>query len=246
MAGGPSSNGGVAPAGGENPLPRPNYHPLGPLGVGRFVPAWHRRGKIRPGDRPADRAVLPAPAPRLMVISATLHLPISRPAEAAAGETPAAMARQLRELAYHPERFLPASVGENPVVAALVAAKERWIHTPATPERRTPAGNPSARSTRRCNRGWPIAAEQLTGIAGALRRSIPGGKNPGMAGVRILSLPGGGVAQLFLTAYFPKTAKHGLISKAADAGTLPDQAQRKRFLRVGDGSVAAGRKDSRK
>jgi hypothetical protein len=72
------------------------------------------------------------PAPGMMVISATLHLPISRPSTAA--EAPAALARQLRDLTYHPERFLPASVGEDQEVAALVAAKERWIHAPTTPE----------------------------------------------------------------------------------------------------------------
>ena len=86
------------------------------------------------------------PAPGMMVISATLHLPIARPPRGA-GLAPA-IARQLRELTYHPERFLQAAGGSaSPGTAAdgrtshrrrktgksaLSAAKERWIHTPQT------------------------------------------------------------------------------------------------------------------
>ncbi len=98
-------------------------------------------------------------APGMMVVSATLHLPVSRPAAGDCPDfraatrsvgpkmglsplvdteigtaSPAAVARQLRELAYHPERFLPASAGENQEVAALLAAKERWIHASPTPQ----------------------------------------------------------------------------------------------------------------
>jgi hypothetical protein len=76
------------------------------------------------------------PPPGMLVISATLHLPIAR--SAAVFAAPAAIAAQLRELAYHPERFLPASAGKDGEVAALVEAKLRWIHTPQTAENARP------------------------------------------------------------------------------------------------------------
>jgi hypothetical protein len=72
------------------------------------------------------------PPPAVMVISATLHLPVARPTAVFAA--PAAIAAQLRELTYHPERFLPASAGEDEEVAALLEAKRRWTDTPQTAE----------------------------------------------------------------------------------------------------------------
>jgi hypothetical protein len=58
-------------------------------------------------------------------------LPIARPPRAA--DRPADLAAQVRELTYHPERFLQASSGGNKEVESLLAAKEHWIHAPPTP-----------------------------------------------------------------------------------------------------------------
>ena len=67
--------------------------------------------------------------PRLLVLSATLHLPIERPR--ASADDARAISRELRELTYHPERFLNGSEGAP---ADLVAEKRRWIDTPQTAE----------------------------------------------------------------------------------------------------------------
>ncbi len=67
----------------------------------------------------------------MMVVSATLHLPIARPPRTT--DRPADLAAQVRELTYHPERFLQASSRGNREIESLLAAKERWIHAPTTP-----------------------------------------------------------------------------------------------------------------
>lgn len=74
--------------------------------------------------------------PGFLVVSATLHLPVDR--KSANVEDAGAIERQLRELTYHPERYLngadEAPTGCAGTVAELIAAKTRWIRTPQTPE----------------------------------------------------------------------------------------------------------------
>lgn len=74
------------------------------------------------------------PPPQFMVLSATLFLPIERPVKPV--ESPAILAQKLRELAYHPERFLDgsSSSAKNSPAAALIAEKLGWIETPQTRE----------------------------------------------------------------------------------------------------------------
>ncbi len=174
------------------------------------------------------------PAPGMMVISATLHLPIARPPVAL--DSPRAIARQLRELTYHPERFLQASGGsaspggpaspgeqaptgeqppseeENGEIGALSAAKEHWIHTPQT------ADNARARwqSIRRINEALqPCLSERRRRLeelqaeaAQALQaEKILAWREYGFCLYPETTLPS------FLTAYFPKTSKHALMSK---------------------------------
>lgn len=64
--------------------------------------------------------------PRFLVVTATLHLPIQRPAVAA--DELRRIDQQLRDLAYHPERFLEAGQA-----AELVARKRQWIASEPTP-----------------------------------------------------------------------------------------------------------------
>lgn len=68
-------------------------------------------------------------SPGILVLSATLHLPIQWSHEP--GRQPGAIRQQLRELEFHPERFLQATSQE---VSELAAAKQQWIQTPQTPE----------------------------------------------------------------------------------------------------------------
>ena len=89
--------------------------------------------------------------PGFMILSATLHLPIKQSPlplgehpEGTQGEggvvnaDPATIDRQLRELTYHPERFLNGIF--NPAqdipgeVQSLINSKRRWIDTPQTIE----------------------------------------------------------------------------------------------------------------
>jgi len=114
-------------------------------------------------DRVTDRLIetfFGLAPPSIMVLSATLHLPIRGAAVPAAyaGETPAPrddnyshsvprtgrvenlrdIRRALRELRYHPEQYLRANQlldGEATAGArALVEEKQHWIGTPVTPE----------------------------------------------------------------------------------------------------------------
>ena len=89
-------------------------------------------------------------APGIMVLSATLHLPVDSPH--AVIQQARAVRQELRELEFHPERFLqPAETGSaetgtslrsEPVplnempqeLSDLIAAKQRWIATSQTPE----------------------------------------------------------------------------------------------------------------
>jgi hypothetical protein len=75
-------------------------------------------------------------APTIMVLSATLLLPIQR-RQAVAGQAND-VRRQLRDLTYHPERFLgdllaPDNAGGDELWS-LLAAKQQWVRTPQTPE----------------------------------------------------------------------------------------------------------------
>ena len=71
-----------------------------------------------------------------MVLSATLYLPVPRPQ--VTGEQLREIRHELRELNYHPERYLRANhfLGDAATAAAstLAEEKQRWIRTPVTPE----------------------------------------------------------------------------------------------------------------
>ena len=66
--------------------------------------------------------------PGIMVLSATLLLPIAR--AKVSRDQSQAIRGQLRELTFHPEKFLESSSTTH----ALIAEKQRWIETPQTPE----------------------------------------------------------------------------------------------------------------
>jgi hypothetical protein len=73
--------------------------------------------------------------PEFATVSATLRLPISHASldGAALGQ----WEQRLRELRYHPEQYVDLSGGANGDTASiheLVATKQRWLHTPKTPD----------------------------------------------------------------------------------------------------------------
>jgi hypothetical protein len=74
--------------------------------------------------------------PRFMVLSATLLVPIER--RSPTGEDPRVPSARLRELTYHPERFLgelrDLSKTNYSFATAAVTEKRRWIETPQTRE----------------------------------------------------------------------------------------------------------------
>jgi hypothetical protein len=69
--------------------------------------------------------------PDFATVSATLRLPIARPA--VRHESMRDVRRQLRELAYHPERFLLAD-GASAAAIAAVGKKTQWLETVKTPQ----------------------------------------------------------------------------------------------------------------
>ena len=72
--------------------------------------------------------------PHYLVVSATLHLPI--PHVPAHVEERRQLDQRLRELTYHPERYLtvPAEAASRDGLQELVESKRHWIATPQTPE----------------------------------------------------------------------------------------------------------------
>jgi hypothetical protein len=77
-------------------------------------------------DRVTDRLIerfFGLDPPRFLVVSATLHLPIARPRATPADAR--AIVGELRDMTYHPERYLTQP-------AETIAAKQRWIETPET------------------------------------------------------------------------------------------------------------------
>lgn len=71
--------------------------------------------------------------PAILVISATLQLPIVR--RRATEDDLRQLQRHLRELTWHPEKWLHwETLSDRSTVEALVAEKRRWIQTPQTPE----------------------------------------------------------------------------------------------------------------
>ena len=90
-------------------------------------------------DRVTDRLIesfFDLAPPGIMVLSATLYLPVQRPE--VSSENLRDIRRELRELNYHPEKYLHAAPplnGESTGrVRALVDEKQQWIHTPLTRE----------------------------------------------------------------------------------------------------------------
>jgi hypothetical protein len=73
--------------------------------------------------------------PGYMVVSGTLHLPI--PHASAPTQPVEEIRQQIRELEFHPERFLKengtASSAGGQQTAAWIAEKRRWLATPQTP-----------------------------------------------------------------------------------------------------------------
>jgi len=67
--------------------------------------------------------------PGLMILSGTLHLPIER--HRATADDARAIQRELREMTYHPERFLK---GSQEVPRDPLLNKKTWIETPQTPQ----------------------------------------------------------------------------------------------------------------
>ncbi len=70
------------------------------------------------------------PAPGIIVVSATLLLPIPR--SGASQEDAHRLDRQLRDLTYHPEQILSESAELDDVLRHAIAEKRRWIATPKT------------------------------------------------------------------------------------------------------------------
>jgi hypothetical protein len=69
---------------------------------------------------------------RFMVLSATLHLPITH--RTTTVDDLRAVQQRLRELAWHPELYVQEPGGSLPDPAELIAAKRAWIRTQPTPQ----------------------------------------------------------------------------------------------------------------
>jgi hypothetical protein len=70
--------------------------------------------------------------PEFAAVSATLRLPIASKLQAATGDRPCA--EQLRELRYHPERYLDAAEVDGYDLQNIITEKRRWVAAPKTPQ----------------------------------------------------------------------------------------------------------------
>jgi hypothetical protein len=70
--------------------------------------------------------------PEFAAVSATLRLPIASKLQAATGDRPCA--EQLRELRYHPERYLDAAEVDGYDLKNIIPEKRRWVAAPKTPQ----------------------------------------------------------------------------------------------------------------
>ena len=80
-------------------------------------------------DQVTDRLIesfFELPPPGIMVLSATLLLPVDRPT--ASAEKLRSIRHELRETTYHPERFISAST--DSIAKSLIETKRNWIETP--------------------------------------------------------------------------------------------------------------------
>jgi len=83
---------------------------------------------------------------QFLILSATLHLPIPR--ERVRADEEREIHQKLRQLTYHPEKFIDgARSGPSHEAAKLIRQKQRWIETPQTPEN----ARTRCRSIRRVN-----------------------------------------------------------------------------------------------
>lgn len=106
--------------------------------------------------------------PPFAVLTATLRLPISGPPQApSAVRSPGST---LRELRYHPERYLSALAGDGPLddaAARFIAEKRAWIARQATPE----TARQRCRAIRAANEALqPWLAEEANRLAQAHER----------------------------------------------------------------------------
>jgi len=111
------------------------------------------------------RRLLGSDPPRHALVSGTLRLALDQVFPGLESADPAGELAEvravLRDIAYHPERHLPAGDGRPAEVRALVAAKQQWVETAATP----------ALARRRC-REIRSANSQLAGHANGLVRAL--------------------------------------------------------------------------
>ena len=133
--------------------------------------------------------------PGFMVVSATLLLPIER--DRVTDDELRAIRRELRDLTYHPERYLD---GADRAVSDLMAAKRRWIETPQTAENARQRCRAIREVERRLAALARPAAANHAGTPGPNAATAPGGKRAGLARIRLLSLSGADFARILVGA----------------------------------------------
>ena len=146
----------MGPAGSENSFAGPRRHPSARLALCDLF--MHGIGGAR-YDRVTDRLIetfFDLAPPGIMVPPATLYLPVERPK--ASNENLRDIRRELRELNYHPEKYLHAaplpSMAKRPVESVPWSTKNSsGSARPSLAKTLMLAGPPSAASTVNYNHG---------------------------------------------------------------------------------------------
>ena len=123
--------------------------------------------------------------PEFATASATLRLPIRH--STTGGDQLRAVRQQLRELNFHPERYLSTS-GEKAAAAEVLAAKHRWIETREIHAKRSHAPRRHCRGQCFAAAVCSDAAHVIGKLACKYRAAPRHGRNSGLARVLILSV----------------------------------------------------------
>lgn len=108
-------------------------------------------------------------APGFVVLSATLYLPVATPEERA--DEAAAIDRRLRDLVWHPERFLAPTLARDSEPRLLAVEKQHWIDTPQTPDNARQRRQALRRINQALQRWMEPQREELNGRRESLARA---------------------------------------------------------------------------
>ena len=126
--------------------------------------------------------------PCFMTLTATLRLPVA--SSGATTDDARRLEHQLRELNYHPERFVDLSDNGNGAADRLITEKRRWIDTPATRENAKLRGDHIRSANAQLQSFVEASRQTMLGERERLADKLARELDPRLARVRVLPVSG--------------------------------------------------------